>query len=135
MANRHPLLVLETIVLVAMGGALGANARYGVGLLVSGLGGTFVANATGSFLLGFLVYEERFTGLIAERSQLLFGTGFLSSYTTYSTFALETVQSSPATAAGYVAVSYAAGFAAVLAGRATALRLRDRSPSATTGGD
>ncbi|WP_435062341.1 fluoride efflux transporter FluC [Halobaculum sp. EA56] len=132
MVDRHPLVALETVVLVAMGGALGANARYGVGLLVPGLGGTLAANVTGCYLLGVLVYEGRYTGVLADRSRVLIGTGFLSSYTTYSTFALETVRSAPAVAVGYVAVSYALGFAAVLAGRATARRI-PAAPTPTGG--
>lgn len=134
MFRKHPLVVLETILLVAMGGALGANMRYGVGVLVPGLGGTFVANVTGCYLLGFLVYEKRYTGLLAKRSRILFGTGFLSSYTTYSTFALEIVQSESETAVGYIVVSYAVGFTAVLVGRASARQLRDDPASIITGG-
>lgn len=134
MFRKHPLVVMETVLLVAMGGALGANMRYGVGVLVPGLVGTFVANATGCYLLGFLVYEKRYTGLFAERSRVLFGTGFLSSYTTYSTFALEIVQSEPETAVGYIAVSYAVGFTAVLVGRASARQLQDGQTSIIMGG-
>lgn len=135
MFRKHPLVVLETVVLVAIGGALGANARYGVGLLMPGLGGTFVANATGCYLLGFLVYEGQYADLLAERSRVLFGTGFLSSYTTYSMFALETAQSAPAVAVGYAAISYAVGLMAVLIGQATAHRLGDSSALTTTGGN
>lgn len=135
MFRKHPLVTLETVVLIAMGGALGANMRYVVGTVVPGLGGTFVANVIGCYLLGFLVYEQRYTGLIAERSQLLFGTGFLSSFTTYSTFALETVQATPVVGVGYVVASYAVGFTAVLVGRTTALRLTGDPTTAVQSGE
>lgn len=135
MFRKHSLVTLETVVLIAMGGALGANVRYVVGTVVPGLGGTFLANVTGCYLLGFLVYEEQYTGVIAERSQLLFGTGFLSSFTTYSTFALETVQAAPVVGVGYVVASYAVGFTAVLVGRTTALRLTDEPPPAVQSGE
>lgn len=110
-----------------MGGAIGANARYLLGLAVAGLGGTFLANVTGCFLLGFLVYEKRYTGYLAQRSRLLFGTGFISSYTTYSTFALETALAIPLVGLGYIIASYVAGISAVLAGRKVALKIADRS--------
>lgn len=131
MGRQHPLVTLESLALIAAGGALGANARYLVGLGVAGLSGTFLANVTGCFLLGFLVYEERYTGYLAKRSQLLFGTGFLSSYTTYSTFALETALATPLVGLGYIAASYAFGILAVLVGRKVALQIAGRS----TGGE
>lgn len=123
MSRHHPLVTLESLALIAAGGILGANARYLVGTVVTGLGGTFLANVTGCFLLGFLVYEQRYTGLLAERSQLLFGTGFLSSYTTYSTFAVQTALAAPLVGLGYVLGSYLVGVLAVLGGRQTALRV------------
>lgn len=135
MFRKHPLVVLETVILIAMGGVLGANVRYIIGTVVPGLGGTFLANVTGCYLLGFLVYEEQYTGLIAERSQLLFGTGFLSSFTTYSTFALETAQAAPMVGVGYVIASYAVGFTAILVGRTTALRLVDELAPAVQSGE
>lgn len=128
MGRQHPLVTVESLALIAAGGALGANARYLVGLSVAGLGGTFLANVTGCFLLGFLVYEEQYTGLVAQRSRLLFGTGFLSSYTTYSTFALEAALATPLVGVGYVLGSYAVGILAVLIGRGLALRVAKRGP-------
>jgi CrcB protein len=134
MSKRHPLVTLETIVLIAMGGALGANMRYSIGTIVPGLGGTLIANVLGCFVLGFLIYEAQYTGLIAERSLLVFGTGFLSSFTTYSTFALETVQAPLLWGVTNVVASYALGFTAVLVGRATAALVTDESIT-TTGGE
>jgi CrcB protein len=45
------------------------------------------------------------------------GTGVLSSFTTYSTFALETVQAEPLVGLLNVVGSYGLGFAGVLIGR------------------
>jgi fluoride exporter len=122
---------------VAAGGALGAPARYGVGLLVPTAPGgfpwgTFAVNLTGSFALSALVVliVER----LAEGTRLarylrpVVGVGFLGAYTTYSTYAVEvdsTVRDRhPALAAGYAVATLVAGFAAtyagVLAGRALA---------------
>jgi CrcB protein len=127
MSRTRTLVTLETVVLIAMGGALGANVRYAIGFVVPGLGGTFVANVVGCFLLGFIVYEAEYTSIISHRSRLVFGTGFLSSLTTYSTFAVETVQASPVLGVANVVGNYAVGFAAVLVGRAVAGWVRDGS--------
>jgi len=132
MGRQHPLLTVESLALIAAGGALGANVRYLVSLGVTGLSGTFLANVTGCFLLGFLVYEKRYTGLLAGRSRLLFGTGFLSSYTTYSTFALEAALATPLIGLGYILASYVVGLLAVIVGRGVALRVASRTTGRET---
>jgi CrcB protein len=114
----------ETVVLVAIGGFVGANSRYLVGLFAPGLPGTLVANVTGSFLLGFVVYEAAYTNHLSERGRLVLTTGFLSSYTTYSTFALETVRTAPLLGVANVGGNYAFGLAGVLLGRWVARRGR-----------
>jgi len=80
---------------IGVGAALGANARYLVGLYVADrLGsdfpyGTLLINVSGSLVIGF------FLTLISERLEidplwrLLFATGFLGGYTTFSTFSFE----------------------------------------------
>ncbi len=127
MAIQSRFADLEVPLLVAVGGFFGANARYAVGLAVPGLTGTFVANVTGSFVLGFVVYEAMYTDYLTERGRLLLSTGFISSYTTYSTFAFESVSAGPLVGLLNVGVSYGFGFAGVVAGRALALRLRGDS--------
>lgn len=111
------LRMLELVFLVAIGGFAGANLRHAFSLALPGLSGTFAANVLGCLALGFLVYEAELLGLLAEETSVVAGTGFLSSFTTYSTFALEAVQSTPVVGLIYVGASYAAGFVAVLAGR------------------
>ena len=71
-------------------GAVGSWARFGVGELVAARRpsafplGTFVVNLTGGFLLGLL------TGLSVTGDPLLvFGTGLLGGYTTFSTWMVE----------------------------------------------
>ena len=120
---------------IAVGGALGAPARYGVALVVHAAPGsfpwaTFWTNVSGSFALGLVM------GLVLERfppSRYLrpfVATGFLGAYTTYSTFAVEAdllVKDGHAVVGGvYVAVSLLAGLLAVWAGvsAARALPLR-----------
>jgi len=79
---------MNTAVLVGAGGVLGALARFGVGSLLPGeTTDTLAVNVLGSFALGALVVglgEE--AGLLA-----LLGTGFCGAFTTFSSFAVETV--------------------------------------------
>lgn len=98
---------------VAVGGALGSTLRYGVGLAVAGVAGTLLVNVAGSFLLGFLV-----TRTLPERVRLFAATGLCSSFTTYSTFALDTLSLGPRAGAAYVAATYGLGIAAAALGTA-----------------
>ncbi|WP_336329340.1 fluoride efflux transporter FluC [Haloarcula sp. CGMCC 1.2071] len=116
MADTHPLVTVETIVLVGLGGFAGSNLRYFVGLFVPGLQGTLLVNLLGSFALGVLVYEGLQVGALASETKLAASTGFISSFTTYSTFAVETVLT-PEWAVANIVGSYALGFAGVLVGR------------------
>lgn len=113
---------LETFALVAVGGFAGANLRYGVSLLVSDLAATLAVNAAGSLALGFLVYVAAGTDPLSERARTVLTTGFLSSVTTYSTFAVQTAGVSPVMMVANVAANYLLGFAGVVLGRALALR-------------
>ena len=79
---------------VAMGGALGASARYWLynahPVLQQKLGlATVVVNVAGSFLMGlvFMVVTER-AGLSPTLRPLV-GVGFLGAFTTYSTYSLD----------------------------------------------
>ncbi len=114
---------LEVLALVAIGGFAGANLRYFVGLVTPDVAGTLLVNVLGSFALGFVLYEAIHTGALADETRAVVGTGFLSSFTTYSTFALQTVQLEPLWMLGNVVASYALGFGGVLMGRWLALRL------------
>jgi len=110
---------------IALGGALGGPARYGVAQVIHVAPDTFPwatfwTNISGSFALGLLL------ALILERfppSRYLrpfVATGFLGAYTTYSTFAVETdlliKNGHAAIGLGYAAASLAVGFLAVWVG-------------------
>jgi CrcB protein len=97
--------------LVALGGFLGATARYAVGTVIVGAAGTLLVNVAGSFLLALLVGVVR-----SPRLRVLLSTGLLSSFTTYSTFAVETVSLGPAWGLANVGASYVLGFSAALVG-------------------
>jgi CrcB protein len=78
-------------------GAIGAPARYLVDRAVSrrarGLFpiGTLVVNISGSLLLGFLAGLAMYHGL-SSTSRTILGTGFCGAYTTFSTFAYDSVR-------------------------------------------
>jgi CrcB protein len=103
-----------TWLLVAVGAALGAPARYLLGLWLNGRAplpwGTFVVNVAGSLVLGLLV------GLgTGEHAYALLGVGFCGAFTTYSTFAWEAhtlVQLNRVHATAYTVLSAVAGVAA-----------------------
>lgn len=89
--RRDPRVVAS----VALGGALGAPARHGISVVVHVTPGTFPwgtfwVNVSGSLALGFLLafVLRRFPATRYLRPFV--ATGFLGSFTTYSTFAVET---------------------------------------------
>jgi CrcB protein len=86
---------MRTVLAVALAGALGALARWGIGAWFghrypSFPWGTMVINISGSFILGvlFAVLVERGIGSATARVALM--VGLLGAYTTFSTFSLET---------------------------------------------
>ncbi|MFN9849502.1 MAG: fluoride efflux transporter CrcB [Alphaproteobacteria bacterium] len=89
---------MNTLVLVAAGGAAGAVARYLIGLQTLRMFGaawpygTLAVNVLGGFLMGALA------GLLAirggpdqEKLRLLLGVGVLGGFTTFSAYSLEVV--------------------------------------------
>lgn len=103
---------IRSIGLVAVGGAVGALARWGVGTLTADPLATLAVNVLGSFLLAGLL-ARRLPGEI----ELVVGTGFCSSFTTYSALAVETLALGPVGGVGYLAATYLLGVLA--AGLAT----------------
>ncbi len=86
------------ILLVMVGGSLGALSRYGVSLLAVKLfgvrfpWGTLLVNLLGCFLIGLaFALAERGLSIMNPSVRLFFVTGYLGALTTFSTFGLETV--------------------------------------------
>lgn len=119
---------MRTLLAVMVAGAAGAVCRYGVdGMVSSRLSGqlpwgTLVVNLSGCLVIGFLstMLTERFAIDPALRIGLT--VGFVGSYTTFSTLALETTQLAQAGSFGVallnVGASVVAGCLAVVAGAA-----------------
>ncbi|MCF6743360.1 fluoride efflux transporter CrcB [Blastococcus sp. KM273128] len=119
--------------LAALGGALGALARWGLAEAIphspTGLPwATLAVNLTGCLVLGVLTAVLVARAPFSPWARPFLGVGVLGGFTTYSTFAVEVVQLADAgaagTAAGYVLVSVLGGIAAAavgtVAGRALA---------------
>ena len=85
------------ILAIAGGGALGAVARFGVSTSVyRWLGrdfpwGTLAVNGLGSFAMGLLFVLLLERALLAPELRAAVLIGFLGSFTTFSTFSLETL--------------------------------------------
>lgn len=126
-----------TLLYIAMGGAAGALARYGLAGWVherAGFAfpwGTLVVNVLGSFLIGFaLRYLEAVR--LSPDVRALVAVGILGGFTTFSTFSYETIALMQAgawsRAAGYAFGSLILAVAAVWVGIvASALILHARS--------
>lgn len=82
---------------VAIGGALGACCRYGLGEFILHLFGkafpfaTLLVNILGSFVLGVLYGLFLTEHLAVSPWKALISIGFLGAFTTFSTFSLDTI--------------------------------------------
>ena len=128
-ASRLPR---DVVAVIAVGGALGAPARYEVSQLIHVANGsfpwaTFVTNVSGAFVLGlFLTFTlERLPPTRYLRP--FFAIGFLGAFTTFSTMAVETVTLAKdgyvVLGVGYLIVSVAAGLVVTYLGIAIARRV------------
>ena len=123
--------MLQRTVLIALAGALGTTARYGLGGFVQRLSGgdwpwgTLFVNVVGCFLFGLVwtLADERL--VISEEAKLVVLGGFMGAFTTFSTFIFDTHgfirDAEWALAFGNIAVQTLVGlgflFVGVMAGR------------------
>ena len=104
--------------LVAAGGFLGATLRWAVASAVAGAPGTLAVNVAGSLALGVVV-----AAVPRRRTQVFVGTGLLSSFTTSSTFAVETVGLGATWGTANVVATYGLGVTAAAVGLVVGRRL------------
>jgi CrcB protein len=104
---------------VGIGGALGAIARYGADNIISTHAtfpwSTFIVNVLGCFLIGW------FSEALADSPDWLrvgMIVGLVGGFTTFSTFAFQTLENHAGLSTVYVVLSVGLGVAAVAAGRA-----------------
>lgn len=116
------------VLLVALGGALGSVARYGVSvaaLRVFGLGfpwGTLIVNVVGGLVMGLLAAILALKAEASPETKLFLMTGVLGGFTTFSAFSLDAValyeRGEAGLAAAYVVASVVLSIAALAAGLA-----------------
>jgi CrcB protein len=118
-------------VLAALGGVVGALARWGVATALPVSPGswpwaTLLVNLTGCLLLGALLAALATRSTEPPWARPFLGVGVLGGYTTYSAFAVEVVRlvedGAAAVAAGYVLASVLGGGVAVVVGAWTVRR-------------
>lgn len=117
---------MNNIVAIAIGAAIGANLRYGIGLWAAqrfGTAwpyGTFIINLLGCLLIGVLLTLAANRLMLSEPVRLMLVTGLLGGFTTFSTFGYESFTLFNAgnwlAAAGYVGGSVVGGLIAVVIG-------------------
>jgi CrcB protein len=121
---------MQSILIIGIGGFLGAVARYLIGLWISQIWersfplGTFFINVSGSFLIGLLMVLLTERLMLNPQWRMFLVIGFLGAYTTFSTFEYETGalirDGETFLAAANVIFSVIAGFAALKAGESAA---------------
>lgn len=88
---------MRVALIIALAGGLGSVSRYYAGMLAYRiLGdrlpyGTLAVNVAGSFAIGLAMMFFRSRGLLGSDMRIAVTVGFLGGFTTYSAFALETV--------------------------------------------
>lgn len=88
---------MTRVILVALGGAIGSVARYGVGALAAQLlgsafpWGTLLVNLSGSFLIALVMHIALAGTAISLELRIFLTTGIMGGYTTYSSFNYETL--------------------------------------------
>jgi CrcB protein len=116
------------LLLVMIGGALGAGARHLTGRLMMALlgtgypWGTLTVNLVGGVLMGLLVGALTRLNVPGDQWRLFLGVGILGGFTTFSSFALDAVmmieRGAWGMALGYALVSVVGSVLAVFAGLA-----------------
>ncbi|HLK33900.1 MAG TPA: fluoride efflux transporter CrcB [Terriglobales bacterium] len=87
---------MQAFVWISLGAVAGANLRYLLSTLLARVTtefplGTLAINVTGSFLLGFFMAWTTERVLADPRWRLLIAVGFCGGYTTFSSYAFETM--------------------------------------------
>lgn len=121
------MLDWRTLVAVALGGSIGSVLRYAVGFAVAqrwGAGfpwGTLLINVTGSLVIGFVAEISQTTAFgITPLARVFMTVGVLGGYTTFSSFAYDSITLAREGAAplslGYVLGTVVLGICAAYAG-------------------
>jgi|TARA_Y100001960_G_scaffold130170_1_gene138438 CrcB protein len=87
--------IINTILFIGLGGFIGANLRYLIGLYINKysheMTGTLIVNITGSFLIALFYGYISQKYVVNDSLKYFFPIGLLGSYTTFSTFSYTTM--------------------------------------------
>lgn len=116
---------------VGIGGMIGASGRYGISILFWANSGfpyaTLIANLLGCFLFSFLLNHDSIKRNLSPEVFAALGTGMIGAFTTFSTFAVETVELSDVSillAGSYIVLSILGGLLFCYLGFKLALKKR-----------
>jgi fluoride exporter len=130
--RRRVPLRWRRLLAVFAGGALGSGARMLADLLPSAGGGwpwgTFVANFTGSLLLGYLLPRFQMAAVPTTLTVPFVCVGALGSYTTFSIFSVETLELLEAGRAGMAALYVSASIVSGYLAAGLAMRVAEQRP-------
>ncbi len=133
---------MKVLAAVAAGGVLGAEARFGLGVLLPHAPGawpwaTLLVNTSGCVLIGVLMVVLTELGGAHPLARPFLGVGVLGGYTTFSTYAVEVLQlhdvGRTAEAFGYLVATPLAAVVACAAGTAATRIVWRRFPRPRTG--
>lgn len=115
--SEIPMDIIFTILLVAIGGALGAVLRYAVGVFVYDSEGipwnTFIVNFVGCFLICLIFFGMDY---VPNDFRAFLFIGVFGAFTTMSSLTLETIQLFTAGAVGIAVANYLFNTVLCLAG-------------------
>ena len=87
--------IINTILFIGLGGFIGANLRYLIGIYINKysheMTGTLIVNITGSFLIALFYGFISQKYVVSDNLRYFFPIGLLGSYTTFSTFSYTTL--------------------------------------------
>ncbi|MGP8336968.1 MAG: fluoride efflux transporter CrcB [Methanosarcinaceae archaeon] len=114
---------INNLLIIGTGGFLGAISRFLLSNTIITPFDTLIVNILGSFALGMLMYETGFLGYASPRMRMGFGIGYLGSFTTFSTFAVQSYHMVPVLAVINIATNVILSLFAVLSGRSAIIFL------------
>ncbi|MFA0821325.1 MAG: fluoride efflux transporter CrcB [Methanomethylovorans sp.] len=85
---------MYTVLLIGIGGFIGAILRYTIGGWVQNSFsnfpfGTLTVNIIGSFFLGLIMYLSEYQGVFSDQTRMFLTIGMIGAFTTLSTFSYE----------------------------------------------
>lgn len=107
----------RSYLLVASGGFCGAVLRWFIDLQVPAPAGTLAVNIIGSFFLGIFMYESIYISAYSRETRILFGTGVIGAFTTFSALAVQSFEAGPVPGLANLAANIVLGLVAVWYGR------------------